>query len=229
VATSAAVRPLPAPFLSTRDALHRLACFVVAPARKAQTGRIGLLPDGVGFGTPVLPDGRQVAVHGDRLRVEPGGDEPITTLRAAAGFVGVPVSPDPGVGDDLPPFEPDSALGVDAESSVALGEWYRFGLDVLSRTEGDVTEVQLWPEHFDLAVVMSFPGGRKANVGFSPGDADEPEPYVYVGPHDRSGLDDPFWNAAFGALLRHADLLAAADPAATAASFLERARRLLEG
>ena len=75
-------------------------------------------------------------------------------------------------------------------------------------------------EHFDLAAVHH--GGdpddafRTANVGFSPGDAATPEPYLYVGPSQRDGLDDPFWNVSYGAQLGHADLAAADDPAAMA-------------
>jgi len=37
-------------------------------------------------------------------------------------------------------------------------------------------------------------------VALSPGDAASDEPYAYVGPWDRAGLDGPFWNVPFGAL-----------------------------
>ena len=158
---------LPANFAATREALRALACFVVAPARKAQGGRIGLRPTIDGFGTPVLDDGTQIAVRGDRLIREPdGGDVPITTLRAAAAFVGVDLVADPGVGHDLPPFVPDVDLAVDATASLVLGAWYRFGHEVLDalRDElpaGSTSEAQLWPEHFDRATRSTW-GGRPA-------------------------------------------------------------------
>src|SRR3954468_3637427 len=103
-----ALAPLTATFTSTRAGLHALACFVIAPARKAATGRIGLRAVDGAFGTPLLPDGTRALIRGDRLLREPGGGAiTITTVRAAATFLSVPVSEDPGVGGDLPPFEPD--------------------------------------------------------------------------------------------------------------------------
>ena len=55
----------------------------------------------------------------------------------------------------------------------------------------------LWPEHFDVAI-----DAGEVNYGVSPGDGSCPEPYAYVGPWhfgERSGRDDDFWNASFGA------------------------------
>jgi len=145
-------------------------------------------------------------MRGDRLVREPGPSIPITTLLAAAEFVGVTLSPDPGVGHDLPPFEPEEPLAVDAESSLALGAWYAFaqrGLDLLRArwADGTISEAQLWPEHFDLAVTVELANGAKVNVGFSPGDSFSAEPYAYVGPFDTAGLDGEYWNAPFGAFL----------------------------
>src|SRR3954447_20216719 len=105
-----ALTPLPQSFTSTRAGLHALACFAIAPARKAVTGRIGLRAVDGAFGTPLLPDGSRILVRGDRLIREPGGEVAITTVREAATFLAVPVSEDPGVGGDLPPFEPDEPL-----------------------------------------------------------------------------------------------------------------------
>lgn len=67
------------------------------------------------------------------------------------------------------------------------------------------------PEHFDHAVAVDL-DGEAVNVGFSPGDANMPEPYVYVGPHDTADLDGGYWNAPFGAVLSHADLRAPRMP-----------------
>lgn len=205
---------LPPEFASTRESLRALACYVVSPARKARTGRIGLRPVGEGFGTPPFDDGTRIVVRGDHLARDPGGSTPITTLRAGAEFLGVELSPDPGVGHDLPPFAPDDDLAVDRTSSLLLGAWYALGQQVLddlteTRPAGSVSDAQLWPEHFDLAVTVDVDGSAKANVGFSPGDSFSDQPYAYVGPHDTAGLDGPYWNAPFGAYLRYPDIASA--------------------
>jgi hypothetical protein len=221
--------PLPATFATTREALRALACFVVSPARKAQGGRIGLVATGDGFGTPVLDDGTRIVVRGDRLIREPdGGDVPITTLRAAAAFVGVDLVADPGVGHDLPPFVPDDDLAVDAAASLALGAWYHFGQEVLDalRDElpaGSTSEAQLWPEHFDLAITVERRPGYAVNVGWSPGDGFHAAPYVYVGPHDTTNLVGDVWNAPFGAYIGYAALSASTDPRVGALSFIREA------
>ena len=217
--------PLPENFASTRESLRALACFVLAPARKARTGRIGLRPVGDGFGTPSFDDGSRLAVSGAELAFEPAGRVPITTLRAAAAFVGIALSPDPGVGKDLPPYEPDRTLPVGREASLALGAWYSLGDQVLeqlreARPEATVTEAQLWPEHFDLAVTVTLGNGVKANVGFSPGDAFSAAPYVYVGPHVTDGLEGAYWNAPFGAALPYEQSARADDPPEAALSFI---------
>lgn len=58
---------LPESFPTTRDALRTLACYVIAPARKAIDGRIGLRPTDDRFGTPVLPDGSRIVVRVDEF------------------------------------------------------------------------------------------------------------------------------------------------------------------
>lgn len=227
------LEPLPPRFAPTREALRTLACYVVAPARKAVTGRIGLRPTGDGFGTPPFDDGTRIVVRGDELRREPGGGTRITTLREAADFLGVDLMPDPGVGHDLPPFAPDAPLEVDATASLALGGWYAFGQQVLDGLAGlgavvSVSEAQLWPEHFDLAVVAEAGGGRAVNVGASPGDGWSDDPYVYLGPHHIAGLDDPFWNAPFGATIAHRTLAVSADPLAAALDLVATGLALLD-
>lgn len=217
--------PLPDSFATTRASLRALACYVISPSRKARTGRIGLHPFGGGFGTPPFDDGTRLVVHGAELAFAPGVQMPITTLRAAAAFAGVSLSPDPGVGHDLPPFEPDLVLPVDRSSSLALGAWYALGHHVLEGLRpmlagATVSEAQLWPEHFDYAVTVALPDGVHANVGFSPGDAFESDPYVYVGPHVTDGLTGDEWNAPFGAFLPYAGLASAEAPGAQVLAFI---------
>ena len=225
---------LPRAFAATRESLRMLACYVLAPARKARTGRIGLRPVEGGFGTPVCDDGFHALVRDDRVVCQHGGEAPITTLRAAAKLLDLPLSGDPGVGSDLPPFDPDAPLTVDVDAARILADWYALGADVLDRVGESpgvaaVSEQQLWPEHFDLAVIVDLQGGSRANVGFSPGDRWCDEPYVYVGPHETAGLDDPYWNVAFGALLPRHEVSAAAVPADEALRFVHAGLALLAG
>ena len=223
---------LPPTFSATRESLRALACYAVSPARKARTGRIGLRAHGGGIATPPFDGGGRIGVHGDRLTGPDGEAIPITTVAAAAAFLGIDLSPDPGVGHDLPPFEPHADLAVDHEASIAIGGWYEYAQGVLDRVasataeagDAEVSEAQLWPEHFDLAVVVTLAGtGGKVNVGFSPGDGFHDRPYVYVGPHDTAALDrqDGYWNAPFGAFLGYDSLADAEDSLAAAVEFIE--------
>lgn len=219
---------LPPAFATTREGLRALACYAISPARKARTGRIGLRSHEGGIATPPFDDGSRICVRGDELVAVTGEAVRITTVAAAAAVLGIDVSPDPGVGHDLPPFAPEADLAVDHDSSVALGGWYAFAQGALDRIAGvlpagsSVSEAQLWPEHFDLAVVVTVPGGAQVNVGFSPGDGFHPDPYAYVGPHAPGALDreDGYWNAPFGSYLGYGGLAAAADPEAEALRFV---------
>lgn len=224
---------LPPTFAATREALRAVACFVVAPARKAQQGRIGLQPVGDGFGTPELGGGTRLVVSGDELVWLPDGRrERLTTLRAGAAFAGVELSADPGVGHDLPPYDPDASLDVDAAASRALGAWYAFALRVLHAQRerltggaGTASDVNLWPEHFDLAFDWGVDDEARVNLGASPGDAFSAAPYLYVGPwqRERMARDERFWNASFGATLPYPGLVRAPDPEDRAAGFFSDA------
>jgi hypothetical protein len=225
---------LPSTYVETRTALHAVAAYVVAPARKTHTGHIGLRPVGLGIGTPPFDDGTAIVIEGERLRHVPSNDEvPLTTLRAAATFVDIELSADPGVGTDLPRYAPDEVLRVDPVASLALGTWFAFGARVIDRLQresspGCFSQSQLWPEHFDLGTTAE-PKELRINVGFSPGDDFSDDPYLYIGPHDTSVLNDPFWNAPFGAALPYASLLSSTNPRQTALEFVRAGFRLLAG
>src|SRR3954470_6306012 len=86
--------------LRTRTAWHTLAERVLAPARHAASGRIGLRPAPGGFATPEFGTGCTIAVDGTELVVTDGSTSrrvPITTLGAAAALVGVAPDADTGV------------------------------------------------------------------------------------------------------------------------------------
>jgi hypothetical protein len=202
---------VPASFVQTRDALHQVAIAVVAPARKPEN-EIALRYTRGGFGTPFFEeDGldSQVRVEGAELVRQRGTDETREPL-------------------------PDV---VDPAATGALGDLYGFGCSVLEQLradepEGDPSLVQLWPEHFDIAMDLGTESaGRRATIGASPGDENHPEPYLYVTPWTAE-VSGELWNATGfkGAELGYAELLAAEDQRRTALDFMrERYRALQQG
>jgi len=208
------LQPAPATLVATRDALHSLAERVIAPARRAANGKIGLRFTRGGFGTPFFGADAQVRVAGELLVVQRGGEErtePIGSLAQAAAHVGAQLLPGGVAGGDA-----RDELAVDAAASAFLGEWYGFAASVLEELRagvGDAAEpsrVQLWPEHFDLSVELGAEAaGERAGYGASPGDELHPEPYLYVTPWSEQ-VDGELWQAtAFrGAELSYAELLA---------------------
>src|SRR5215218_7365380 len=231
----------PATLRATKLALHRLAVYVVSPARRAANGNIALRWTLGCVGTPLFGADEQVRVvvsqlvrqQGDHARVEP-----VTTLAAAAAFV-LDGPPDVAWAEtfDVPsPGDPGDDLGVDAEAASFLDDWYGFGYSVLEelRTDPESTEtnrVQLWPEHFDAAFDC-LADDQRATFGSSPGDVEIPQPYLYVVPanFDTAPASD-VWNAdSFnGAVLRMSDLVDAPDQRAVALTFYRRCRDVLRG
>jgi len=191
-------------FVRTREALHAVAEHVLAPARYQRTQRIGLRVTPGGFGTPPFPDGpgeRQLCVRGTSLVDRVDGTERTTvlsTLRAAAEFVGVTAGVPADVYEQVTHPDPDAQLEVDAVAAHDIARWFAMGeaglreLVAVTRAT-DAAVLQLWPEHFDLATTIG-----RVNYGASPGDAEHDEPYLYVGPWD-GRPDGAFWNEPFGA------------------------------
>ncbi len=234
--------PLPDDFQYTRDQLHQVAFFALAPARYAHTGRLGLKWFPGGFGTPEF-GGTVARVEGNVLVHEQDGNvasQSITTIREAAAFFGMDYEVDWFVEfrDPLPPMDPDRALDVSEEPALALGEWFRFGYEVLDdlgqiAVPGDeVSETQLWPEHFDAAREMGSESlGQRAAYGASPGDAGHLEPYLYVAGWSEVDRSEAYWNDRHfnGASLAHVDLVASEDQRTTALEFFAAGHRLLHG
>jgi len=224
---------LPDGFEQTRRALHQLAFFVLSPKRFSANGKLGLRYTHRGFGTPFFGDNEQARIEEGRLVYQRGAealDMQISTVRAAGRFLDIPFSAVwfDGFRDPLEPGDPDHHLEIDPAASNAIGDWFGFGASLLEqarRTPGaaDVSRVQLWPEHFDLAFEMGS-GDHRASYGASPGDDGHPEPYLYIaawGPIDRS---DPNWNDTTfnGASLPYRDLLAAQDQRRAALDFFRQ-------
>lgn len=86
--------------------------------------------------------------------------------------------------------------------------------------------LRLWPHHFDLARLLSFPDEKSVGLGFSPGDPSYGEPYWYVSPWpypaDLPVLTLGHWHTTgwTGAVLR---LSEAGERAEAAGPFLQEA------
>lgn len=229
--------PLPDTYDTTRQALHQVAFFAVAPMRLAHTGKLGLRYTSGGFGTPFFIGAsgidEQVRVEANLL-VHQIGDEVratrITTLDAATQFLGLTYQQEwfDAFHDPLPPAGQHTPLVVDPLASTALGDWFGFATHVLERFRRsggeDVSRVQLWPEHFDPALdAGSSVRGQRASFGASPGDDGRREPYLYVAPWDEVDGSDPYWNAESfsGAVLGHRELRGAVDPYRAGLEFFE--------
>ncbi len=193
--------------VATRQALHAVAEHVLSTALQAATGRIGLRAAPGGFTTPPFGDAPdRLRLDGVELVVEQGGSasrHELTTLGAAAAAAEV----DLGHWHDLypaaTPADADFALIVDPAEATLLADWFALADAGLARVRADTAAdnpsiAQLWPEHFDLAIVV-----RQCNVGASPGDRQHPEPYLYLGPFDPAPFvaAGGFWNEPFGASL----------------------------
>lgn len=232
--------PLPEGYTATREGLHQIAFFAVSPARYAAVGRMGLRATSGGFGTPEF-EGRVDRVEGGVLvhsQDENVATQTITTIRAAAEFFGVGYVVE-WFGDfhDPPqPVDPDVDLRIEEPAALTIGEWFSFGTEVLERLrshgtdDDDVSEVQLWPEHFDLATELgSQDRGERASFGASPGDGANREPYFYVAPWGEIDRSSDFWNEESfnGASLKYSTLRDAVDPVDAAVEFLLRGYGLL--
>jgi hypothetical protein len=203
------LEPLPSSFADTRTSLHEVAEGVVSPARKPEN-EIALRYTHGGFGTPFFTEADadcQVRVeHGELVR-QRGNQEKREPLPGA----------------------------VDPAAASSLGDFYGFACSVLEElraveADGDPSLVQLWPEHFDIAFELgSEAAGQRANFGASPGDADHPEPYLYVGPWVAE-VSGELWNAKGfkGAELTYAELLEAEDQRRTAIDFFAERYRALQ-
>jgi hypothetical protein len=222
-----ALDPLPAPpsgLSATTRSLHAVAAEVMAPWRRRHQDRIGLRWTLGGFGTPFVPGDRQLRVEDGHLVLqEPAGvrSVPLRSLAACARLAGGG------------PAEPDRDLEVDLGDAGWLGRWFGFGTRVLEELrvgepDADRRRVQLWPEHFDVAVDLGE-GLARATFGVSPGDDEHDGPYLYVAAWEPGRLDgtarrDPAFN---GVSLPATELLQVDGQLDAARAFFEQHRLLL--
>jgi hypothetical protein len=243
--------PAPPDLADTRLALHRLAVYVISPARRQVNTKIGLRFTRGGFGTPffrrTIPGPRSMesqqvrvtrATLVDQLSSRGGSGAAavsITTLsRAAAMILEGPPDLEWAKDFDVPPLgDPDEDLAVDPAAAAFLGEWFGFSWSVLEELRSDAGStdagrVQLWPEHFDAAFDC-LPEARRITFGASPGDAAVAEPYLYALPWNLDDDDPRVWNATSfrGAILHLAGFVDALDQRAAALAFYRRCREAL--
>lgn len=235
--------PPPADLVAERRALHRLATYVVAPARHQANGKFGLRWTLGGFGTPFFrrpgsDDDLQIRVEGTDLVFQTGDTAertPVTSMAAAAEFLGSEIDPTTATESDSPPLgDVDEDLRISAETVAFLDRWWGTVTAALEQLRADdasvdPSRVQLWPGHFDPAIEAGDEN-RRASIGGSPGDDSSDEPYLYVSAWwpDRLTIDnsDGFWNAEgyTGALLPLSELAGANDPIAAALEFFRKGR-----
>jgi hypothetical protein len=121
------------------------------------------------------------------------------TLDQALAWVAETVG---GAAPGLPPYEmPDHVVGRggsfgsgDRSALAELARWYasadallRDFVGLQTHAKEHASPVRCWPHHFDIATLVSVPGGapgqpRSIGVGLSPGDSSYAEPYFYVTP-----------------------------------------------
>jgi hypothetical protein len=200
---------------TTRGSLHAVGEHVLGAALYQGRRRIGLrqftggfatqnylhLRDGAAVERRAMVVGTEIIVRDDDLAGGTIEDRaPITTLAAAGALVDVV----PGMPADMYTPAPlpavDEELVVDAEAAAFLAELTAIGYAALvilcaHFVHDEPVEVQLWPEHFDLATSFA-----EVNYGLSPGDARHPWPYFYLGPWSPPPVGG-FWNEPFGASL----------------------------
>jgi hypothetical protein len=228
---------LPPSYATTRDALHALAEQVVAASYFHATTHIGLRPAPRGFGTPVFGDQERVRVDATAIVHERAGQtrrHEITTLASASAFVGVPLGAPP-IYTPATSVASDAPLAVDREAALVLADWFALGHALLqdlraANPEVSSSDVQLWPEHFDLACeIGDADAGTRASYGVSPGDAAIPEPYLYVGPWDEARRTGVLGTHPFGGALTYGELRRVPEAGAAGRQFFETALAQLSG
>jgi hypothetical protein len=232
--------PPSAALVATRQQLHRVATHILARRRFDVSGRFGLRASPGGFTTLAFGEGPEtIRVAGLALVRDVGGDcagafMTGSTLREMAQFADVDLDRAFAAGTDTPALgDVDAPIDLDPEAAAVIAGWYDLAWQVIDALVAGLppdtaaATLQLWPEHFDAGTNVGVPGGARVNVGFSPGDGFEAEPYAYVGPWNpqRPG-DATYWNAPFGAMLRRSEVLASSAPLSRCGDFIRTGLRL---
>jgi hypothetical protein len=183
------LEPSSATLIATRRQLHGIAeCLLAGPEHRA-TGEIALRITPGGFATTAGPeirlDGLEL-VRGDR-RVPAAG-----AFGELADQLGVEFGAPAMLYRDGSGAQPNDVVDLEPGAVRLIVDWFMLS-DAALRGLDPSQQPILWPEHFDVAVLLD-----NRSYGSSPGDDFHPTPYAYISAHDHDG--GPFWNAPFGAL-----------------------------
>lgn len=253
---------------ATRDTLHTYARLVgkirqaMAPPQK-HWWHVSLRAAAIGLITPPMPAGEKTVSllldltthqlqintsHGDEAGVPLAGQAAAEfrdeTLAALSAF-GIAPEIDESLFDDETPGVYDKTAVVRYWQALSQidGVLRRFKAGF----RGESSPVQLWPHHFDLALVWfsgrSVPdqdpddpehADEQMNFGFSTGDEEIPHPYIYAAAYPTpDGLttsrlpDGAYWHTAgwTGAILPYAVLANAGAPHRSLLTFLRAAHQ----
>jgi len=199
----------PATLRVTRDGLHQVAEHVLAAIQYVQTGDIRLAYIVGGFGTTRPLNGIQElgVIDGELVVTDNDGARStrLTTLEAAAAFVGATPGLPSSAYPPATPFSAEVPLSIDRTMARVMADWYGLADAALRRFADQVkappASPTLWPEHFDIGITLDA-----VNYGASPGDDLIDEPYLYVGPHAGPPIRNAFWNHEFGAAITYGEV-----------------------
>ena len=190
---------------------------ILAGYQHRVAGTIRLAVAAGGFATRTLPgEPSLLSVRGADLVVRRGGVDQTHSIQGRVGELadaaGIDFGAPQGVYSDASGASASYRLVIDPTAAAVMAEAFALGdaaLRELGARHGPVQQPVLWPEHFDVGISLD-----EVNYGVSVGDETIPEPYAYVGPWKPRRGD--FWDQAFGAARRVAEL---ADAAAVVAFF----------
>jgi hypothetical protein len=192
--------PASATLIATRHQLHGIAeCLLAGPEHRA-TGEIALRITPGGFSTTAGPD-----IRLDGLELVRGDQRvPVTgSFGDLADRLGVDFGAPAMLYPDGSGVRRGDVVDLDPAAARLILDWYALS-DAALRTLDPDQQPTLWPEHFDVAILLD-----DRSYGSSPGDDFHPTPYAYVSESDHD--DNPFWNAPFGALRDAAEFSSAED------------------
>ncbi|HET9648897.1 MAG TPA: hypothetical protein VFP34_11790 [Microlunatus sp.] len=186
--------------IATRRSLHGIAECLLAGPQYRVTGEIALRVTDDGFGTTAGP---ALRVAGTEIVTGNGRTVPARgSFAEVAAMLGVEFGRPALDYPDGSGAQPGDEIILDPIQLPRLLDWLALSAAALRRlTSGQ--EPILWPEHFDVAVLID-----DHSYGSSPGDDDHPPPYAYVSAPGYAA--DDFFNVPFGAL-RAADTLPRTD------------------
>ena len=184
-----------AAFAETRLAVHRLAVYVISPARRRANGRIGLRWTLGGLGTPFFGDDEQVRLQDGALVRQRGAtaSAAVPATLAAGGGVRARRAPRHRLGRGVrraaagrpggrPPASTLSRPRCSRTGSASPTRCSRSFAPIPARAEpagsrsGPSTSTRRWTSWLE--------GAGAATFGASPGDAAVAEPYLYALPPD---------------------------------------------